>query len=103
MSIRTSTVGIMLLGAILTIAGTAMAALTGAIYTTEVVDGVCTGVDINLYESKLDVYVDGGPRHVGNGTQLPDGGGSNALMAIIGGILLLGGIGLGVYSFWFRR
>jgi len=36
-------------------------------------------------------------------TPQPDGGGSNALMAIIGGILLLGGIGLGVYSIWFRR
>jgi len=66
--------GILVLGAILTVAGTASAALTGAIYTTEVdANGDCTGVDINLYESKLDVYVDGGPRHVGNGTQLPDG------------------------------
>jgi hypothetical protein len=34
---------------------------------------------------------------------LPDGGGSNALLGVIGGILLLGGIGLGVYSIWFRK
>jgi len=32
-----------------------------------------------------------------------DGGGSNAALGIIGALLLLGGIGLGVYSVWFRR
>jgi hypothetical protein len=29
--------------------------------------------------------------------------GSSPLLGIIGMILLLGGIGLGVYSYWFRR
>lgn len=32
-----------------------------------------------------------------------DGGGSSAALGIIGAILLLGGIGLGAYSVWFRR
>jgi len=36
-------------------------------------------------------------------TPVSDDGGSNVLMALIGGILLLGGIGLGVYSIWFRK
>jgi LysM repeat protein len=40
---------------------------------------------------------------ISGNTPASDGGGSNALMAIIGGILLLGGIGLGVYSIWFRK
>lgn len=34
---------------------------------------------------------------------LPESGGSNALLGIIGGLLLLGGLGLGAYSIWFRR
>ena len=60
-------------GAALT-ASVGHAALTGAIFTTEVdANGVCTGVNVNQYDSKQDVYVDGGPRHFGNGTQLPDG------------------------------
>ena len=33
---------------------------------------------------------------------LPDSTGSTPLLGIIGAILLLGGIGLGVYSVWFR-
>jgi len=36
-------------------------------------------------------------------TPLAEGGGSNALLGIIGGILLLGGLGLGIYSYFFRR
>jgi hypothetical protein len=36
-------------------------------------------------------------------TSLPDEGGSNLLLAVIGGVLLLSGIGLGVYSIWFRK
>jgi hypothetical protein len=43
-------------------------AITGAIYTT---DSTCKGVDINIYSSKDDVYLDGGPR--GGGSGLPDG------------------------------
>ena len=40
-----------------------MAPLPGAIFTT---DGTCTGVDLNIYASKNDVYIDGGPAHVGS-------------------------------------
>jgi hypothetical protein len=43
--------------------------LTGAIFTT---DSTCTGVDLNIYDSKDDVYIDGGPDHPG-GAGLPDG------------------------------
>ena len=43
--------------------------LTGAIFTT---DSTCTGVDLNIYGSKDDVYIDGGPAHPG-GAGLPDG------------------------------
>jgi hypothetical protein len=34
---------------------------------------------------------------------VPDSTGSSAVLGIIGAILLLGGIGLGVYSVWFRK
>jgi hypothetical protein len=44
------------------------APVTGAIYTT---DMGCTGVDLNIYGAKTDVYLDGGPR--GGGGSLPDG------------------------------
>src|SRR4029077_13908158 len=43
-------------------------ALTGSIYTTDV---ACAGVDINIYTSKDDVYLNGGPQ--GGGSGLPDG------------------------------
>ena len=38
---------------------TVMAALTGAIYTT---DPACSGVNINIYASKDDVNLNGGPQ-----------------------------------------
>src|SRR5437762_1182765 len=41
--------------------------LPGAIFTT---DNTCTGVDLNIYASKGDVYLQGGPDHFG---ALPDG------------------------------
>lgn len=44
-------------------------ALTGAIFST---DSTCTGVDLNIYNSKDDVYIDGGPQHVG-AAGLPEG------------------------------
>jgi hypothetical protein len=37
------------------------------------------------------------------GVSLPESTGSSPLLGIIGFLLLLGGIGLGVYSVWFRR
>ena len=48
--------------------GTALRAapLPGAIWTT---DPTCSGVDLNIYASKGDVYLNGGPAH---GTHLPD-------------------------------
>lgn len=43
--------------------------LPGAIFTT---DAACTGTDLNIYQSKDAVYVDGGPAHPG-AAGLPDG------------------------------
>jgi hypothetical protein len=43
--------------------------LPGAIFTT---DSTCSGVDLNIYASKLDVYLNGGPAHPG-AASLPDG------------------------------
>ncbi len=52
------------------IGGTALwAQLTGAIFTT---DSTCTGVDLNIYGTKCDVYLDGGPAGP-SGSGLPDG------------------------------
>lgn len=42
---------------------------TGAIFTT---DSSCNGTNINIFTSKSDVYVDGGPAHAG-AAGLPDG------------------------------
>ncbi len=44
------------------------APFTGAIYTT---DSTCSGVNVNLFDSKQDVYLNGGP--AGGGSGLPDG------------------------------
>src|SRR5262245_65859301 len=43
--------------------------LPGAIFTT---DNTCSGVDLNIYSNKSDVYLDGGPAHPG-AASLPDG------------------------------
>src|SRR5262245_20389540 len=43
--------------------------LPGAIFTT---DNTCSGVNLNIYTSKGDVYIDGGPPHPG-AAGLPDG------------------------------
>ncbi|HEX5601302.1 MAG TPA: hypothetical protein VFX63_02090, partial [Pyrinomonadaceae bacterium] len=40
-----------------------MAPLPGAVFTT---DATCNGTDLNIYASKADVYIDGGPAHVGS-------------------------------------
>src|SRR5205809_7686539 len=45
------------------------APVSGAIFTT---DSTCTGVNLNIYASKNDVYLDGGPAHPG-AAGLPDG------------------------------
>src|SRR5438445_13307090 len=44
--------------------GALMAAFTGSIYTT---DSTCTGVNLNIFSSKNDVYLDGGPQGGGSG------------------------------------
>jgi len=46
-----------------------MAPLPGAIFTTDV---NCNGTDLNIYASKADVYLDGGPAHEG-AAGLPQG------------------------------
>ena len=43
--------------------------LPGAIFTT---DSTCTEVNLNIYENKEDVYIDGGPKNPGS-AGLPDG------------------------------
>jgi len=43
--------------------------MSGAIFTT---DDACTGTNVNIYASKGDVYLDGGPAHEG-AAGLPDG------------------------------
>ena len=45
------------------------APVSGAIFST---NSDCTGVDLNIYGSKDDVYIDGGPAHPG-AAGLPDG------------------------------
>ena len=40
-----------------------------AVFTT---DSTCSGVDLNIYDDKHDVYLDGGPSHPG-AASLPDG------------------------------
>jgi hypothetical protein len=58
--------------AILLAAVTALRAdppLPGAIFTT---DPTCSGVDLNIYSDKHDVYLNGGPSHPG-AASLPDG------------------------------
>ena len=52
---------IIVVGAIVTSVAL-MAPLPGAIFTTDV---NCNGTDLNIYASKADVYVDGGPAHTG--------------------------------------
>jgi len=47
----------------------AQAQVSGAIFTT---DAGCTGVDLNIYTAKTDVYLNGGPTHPG-AASLPDG------------------------------
>ncbi len=54
---------------LLVFAGSAQAQLSGAIFTT---DNTATGVNINLFTNKADVYLNGGPQNL-NSAGLPDG------------------------------
>ncbi|MCM2250885.1 MAG: hypothetical protein NDJ19_00860 [Ramlibacter sp.] len=56
----------------LTIPATASAQLSGAIFTTSFDGTACSGTDLNIYASRQDVYLDGGPHHTG-AAGLPDG------------------------------
>src|SRR5207249_11449733 len=82
------------------------APVSGAIFTT---NSTCTGVNLNIYASKDDVYLDGGPAHPG-AAGLPDGdywvqvtepGGkvlgrsSYAVVRVSGGEFVQNGAGLG--------
>jgi hypothetical protein len=53
--------GTLLIAAVLTSVAL-MAPLSGAIFTT---NSACNGTNLNIYASKLDVYIDGGPTHPG--------------------------------------
>ena len=59
----------LMLLAIMALPAAAAPPLPGAIFTT---DSTCTGVDLNIYTAKSDVYLDGGPAHAG-AAGLPDG------------------------------
>lgn len=58
-------------GVLFLLIGSASAAppVTGAIFTT---DNTCSGVDLNIYGAKTEVYLNGGPAHPG-AAGLPDG------------------------------
>jgi hypothetical protein len=61
--------GFVLLVAVLFPPGALAAGVSGAIFTTDV---SCEGTNVNIFASKDDVYLDGGPRH-GDSAGLPDG------------------------------
>jgi hypothetical protein len=71
---RLSLTALVVLVLSLSLVGTALAApptdpLPGAIFTT---DSTCSGVNLNIYDDKEAVYLDGGPKHPG-AASLPDG------------------------------
>src|SRR5436190_1314657 len=69
--LRQCTTSVLLMAVLgsLTLAGSASANVSGAIFTTKV---GCTVVNGNLYDAKTDVYLDGGPMKPG-AAGLPDG------------------------------
>jgi len=66
-----ATIGALLAAALVVFVGSAVSAtpVSGAIFTTE---SICDGTNVNIFSSKLDVYLDGGPAHPG-AAGLPDG------------------------------
>src|SRR5215213_11105838 len=62
---------LVIVGALFAVTGAALSTtpISGAIFTT---DSTCTGVNLNIYGDKGDVYLDGGPAHPG-AAGLPDG------------------------------
>src|SRR5215212_8533725 len=62
---------LVLVGALFAVTGAALSTtpISGAVFTT---DSTCTGVNLNIYGDKADVYLDGGPAHPG-AAGLPDG------------------------------
>ncbi len=73
------------------VVSSAFAQLPGAIFTT---DSTCSGVDLNIYTSKLDVHIDGGPSHPG-AASLPDGSYYVQVTDPSGAVLLGTSIGTG--------
>ena len=66
-TMRSAALACVLVGAA---AATALAEpMPGAVFTT---DATCSGVDLNIYAAKGDVYLNGGPNHPGS-AGLPDG------------------------------
>jgi hypothetical protein len=65
------TIKLIALAAIMAVACAVQAAppVPGAVFTT---DSTCSGVDLNIYGAKSDVYLDGGPSHPG-AASLPPG------------------------------
>src|SRR5690349_12544359 len=55
--------------AIVTTSALMFAPVAGAIFTT---NSLCNGTNVNIFASKQDVYLDGGPTHTG-AAGLPDG------------------------------
>ena len=62
---------LVIVGALFAVTGAALSTtpISGAVFTT---DSTCTGVNLNIYGDKGDVYLDGGPAHPG-AAGLPDG------------------------------
>jgi hypothetical protein len=71
LNIKTLTLAALSVMVLLVMVPTALMAppMTGAIFTT---DSNCDGTDLNIYDSRAAVYLDGGPAHPG-AASLPDG------------------------------
>lgn len=64
------------------------AGVSGAVFTT---DSTCTGVDLNIYDSKDAVFLDGGPQHNSTAAGLDDGSYCVTVMAPGGRLLGING------------
>ena len=54
---------VLVIGSVFAVTGAVAAPpVSGAIFTT---DSTCTGTNVNIFSSKADVYLNGGPAHPG--------------------------------------